>query len=126
MAGLEDDANLCRVGLKHPDVGDQRVDRRGSVVDPVDFDHPLLGSTKGNKMKLLGPIDANAEHQASFHARTRSRRRGAVLMDQSSRDDTLLGVRPPPPALRDAVFYQSSRDEHHKRSRRAAVVRTGR
>jgi hypothetical protein len=49
-----------------------------------------------------------------------------VLMDQSSGDDTLLGVRPPPSALRDAVCYESSQDEPHKRSRRAAVMRTGR
>ncbi len=43
-------------------------------------------------------------------------RRGAVLMDQSSRDNTLVGVRPPPVTFGDAVSFQSSQDKRAKRS----------
>jgi hypothetical protein len=43
-------------------------------------------------------------------------RHGAVLMDQSSRDDILEGVRPPPVAPEDAVSRQSSQDKRQKRS----------
>jgi len=39
-----------------------------------------------------------------------------VLMNQSSRDDTVDGVRPPRPPARDAVSPQSSRDKRSKRS----------
>src|SRR5680860_1322753 len=44
------------------------------------------------------------------------RRRGAVLMDQSSQDNTLVGVRPSEPSCGDAVSCQSSRDKRQKRS----------
>jgi hypothetical protein len=43
-------------------------------------------------------------------------RYGVVLMDQSSRDDILEGVRPPPVTPEDAVSRQSSRDKRRKRS----------
>ncbi len=39
-----------------------------------------------------------------------------MLMDQSSRDDTLVGVRPPPVTPGDAVSFQSSQDKRPKRS----------
>ena len=52
----------------------------------------LVGPTQGQEVELLGPIDTNAQHQAFFPTGW-WRRRGAVLMDQSSGDDTLLGVR---------------------------------
>ena len=39
-----------------------------------------------------------------------------MLMDQSSRDDTVVGVRPPGPPARVAVSCQSSRDKRQKRS----------
>jgi hypothetical protein len=39
-----------------------------------------------------------------------------VLMDQSSRDDTLAGFRPPPVTPGNAVSSQSSKDKHRKRS----------
>jgi hypothetical protein len=39
-----------------------------------------------------------------------------VLMDQSSKDNTLAGFRPPPVTPRDAVSHQSSQDKHTKRS----------
>ena len=39
-----------------------------------------------------------------------------MLMNQSSRDDTVDGVRPPRPPARDAVSPQSSRDKRSKRS----------
>jgi hypothetical protein len=39
-----------------------------------------------------------------------------VLMDQSFKDNTLVGFGPPPVTPRDAVSHQSSRDKHTKRS----------
>ena len=39
-----------------------------------------------------------------------------MLMDQSSRDNTLAGVRPPPVTAGDAVSSQSSQDKRTKRS----------
>ena len=39
-----------------------------------------------------------------------------MLMDQSSRDNTLAGVRPPEAPCGDAVSCQSSWDKHYKRS----------
>ena len=39
-----------------------------------------------------------------------------MLMDQSSRDDTLAGFGPPPVTPRDAVSRQSSKDKRGKRS----------
>lgn len=39
-----------------------------------------------------------------------------MLMDQSSRDDTVVDVRPPGPAPRVAVSSQSSKDKRRKRS----------
>ncbi len=49
-----------------------------------------------------------------------------MLMDQSSWDDTLVGVRPPRPSTGDAVSFQSSRDKHSKRSPAEASVMEGR
>jgi NADH-quinone oxidoreductase subunit K len=50
-------------------------------------------------------------------------RRCVVLMNQSSRDHTLLDVRPSPGPGRGAVSSQSSRDQHHKRSLPGSTVR---
>ena len=83
---------------------------------PADFDHPLVGSSQGDEVERLGPVDPNGQHRASFGLVRYRRRRGAVLMDQSSRDDTLGGVGPPGPAPWDAVSHQSSRDKRRKRS----------
>ena len=44
-------------------------------------------------------------------------------MNQSSRDDTLLGVRPSPGPGRGAVSFQSSRDKRPKRSLPGSTVR---
>ena len=51
--------------------------------------------------ELLSPIDANTQHLTRPSARQaiRTRRRGDVLMDQSSQDDTVVGVRPSAAAL---------------------------
>jgi hypothetical protein len=46
------------------------------------------------------------------------RKRGAVLMDQSSRDETLAGVGAQGRPSRDTVSCLSSEDKHRKRSRR--------
>ena len=50
-------------------------------------------------------------------------RRCVVLMNQSSRDDTLPGVRPSPGPDRGAVSHQSSRDKRTKRSLPGSTVR---
>ena len=50
-------------------------------------------------------------------------RRCVVLMNQSSRDDTLQGVRPSPGPGRGAVSPQSSRDKRTKRSLPGSTVR---
>jgi hypothetical protein len=50
-------------------------------------------------------------------------RRYVVLMDQSSKDDTLLDVRPTPEPGRGAVSRQSSRDKRAKRSLPGTTVR---
>lgn len=48
-----------------------------------------------------------------------------MLMDQSSRDDTVVGVRPPRPTAGDAVSFQSSRDKRRKRSPTEASAMEG-
>ena len=50
-------------------------------------------------------------------------RRGVVLMNQSSWDHTLQGVRPSPGPGRGAVSPQSSRDKRAKRSLPGSTVR---
>src|SRR5882757_9524526 len=50
-------------------------------------------------------------------------KRCVVLMNQSSRDHTLLDVRPSPEPGRGAVSFQSSRDKHQKRSLPGSTVR---
>ena len=50
-------------------------------------------------------------------------KRCVVLMNQSSRDHTLLDVRPSPGPGRGAVSSQSSRDKRHKRSLPGSTVR---
>ena len=50
-------------------------------------------------------------------------RRCVVLMNQSSWDDTLLGVRPSPGPGRGAVSPQSSQDKRRKRSLPGSTVR---
>jgi molybdopterin synthase catalytic subunit len=50
-------------------------------------------------------------------------RRCVVLMNQSSQDHTLLGVRPSPGPDRGAVSRQSSQDKHRKRSLPGSTVR---
>src|SRR5690242_8747971 len=55
--------------------------------------------------------------------RGRPGRRCVVLMNQSSGDHTLLGVRPSPGPGRGAVSPQSSQDEQRKRSLPGSTVR---
>ena len=50
-------------------------------------------------------------------------KRCVVLMNQSSRDHTLLNVRPSPGPGRGAVSRQSSRDKRPKRSLPGSTVR---
>jgi hypothetical protein len=118
VAGLEDDPDLGRVGLQPSDPCQERPDRGRRVLHPDDLHHPLVGASQGHQVELLGPVDPNAKHHASFGRRP-GRRLGAVLMDQSSRDDTLVGVGPAGPAPWDAVSPQSSQDKPRKRSQGA-------
>src|SRR3990170_1698348 len=53
----------------------------------------------------------------------KQRRHGAVLIDQSSRDDTLAGLEPPGAAPAGAVSHQSSRDKRRKRSAGGSSMR---
>jgi len=55
--------------------------------------------------------------------KTDNQRHGVVLMDQSSRDDTLVDVGPPGATPTGAVSRQSSRDKHAKRSARGSSMR---
>jgi hypothetical protein len=50
-------------------------------------------------------------------------KRCVVLMNQSSRDYTLLDVRPSPEPGRGAVSHQSSKDKHTKHSLPGSTVR---
>jgi len=89
------------------------------VLDTADLDHSLVRVSQGDEVEGLGPIDPNSKHPASFARVRPGRRRGAVLMDQSSPDDTLVGVGPPGPSPWDAVSRQSSKDKLRKRSQGA-------
>ena len=61
-------------------------------------------------VRVLRPVDPYpSTFPPSFRPMVRTWRRGAVLMDQSSWDDTLVVVGPPGRALREAVSRQSSR-----------------
>jgi hypothetical protein len=116
VAGLDDHPDLGRVRLQGGDVGHQCRHGGWGVLHPQDLHHPLVGSSQGHQVELLGPIDPNSQHHASFVRLRSGRRRGAVLMDQSSRDDTLVGVGPPGAGPWDAVSHQSSGDKQRKRS----------
>jgi hypothetical protein len=116
VAGLDHHPDLGRVRLQGRDVGQELVNSGWGVLDPADPDHPLAGSSQGDEVERLGPVDPHSQHAASL-ARARSGwRRGAVLMDQSSQDDTLVGVGPPGPSPWDAVSRQSSQDKRAKRT----------
>ena len=119
VTSLDHHPDLGRVRLQGGDVGHQRRHRGWGVLDPQDLHHPLVGSSQGHQVERLGPVDPNSQHHASFARRRSARRHGAVLMDQSSPDDTLVGVGPPGPAPWDAVSHQSSRDKQRKRSQGA-------
>jgi len=71
-------------------------------------------------MKRLGPVQTDSQHHASLQhdgiGRPDQWRYSAVLMDQSSQDNTLEGVTPPPVTPRDAVSPQSSKDKPTERS----------
>jgi hypothetical protein len=116
VAGLDHHPDLGRVRLQGGDLGDKLVDRGWGVLDPAELDHPLGGPSQGDEVERLGPVDPHTQHAASFARRRSGWRRGAVLMDQSSQDDTLVGVGLPGPSPWDAVSRQSSRDKLRKRS----------
>jgi hypothetical protein len=59
---------------------------------------PLGGPSQGDQVERLGPVDPNPKHAYLPCSLGSGRRRGAVLMDQSSQDDTLVGVGPPGPS----------------------------
>jgi hypothetical protein len=73
-------------------------------------------------MKCFRPVNTNSQHLAipslpdCFPFTADRGRHCAVLMNQSSRDDTLLGLRPSPEPGRGAVSTKSSRDKLSKHS----------
>ena len=69
------------------------------------------------------PIPSTAAPSRADSVLGRPGRRCVALMNQSSRDNTLLGVRPSPGPGRGAVSRQSSRDKHRKRSLPGSTVR---
>jgi hypothetical protein len=86
VAGLDHDPDLGGVGLEPGDPGHQGVDRGGAVLHARDIDHTLAGAAQRDQVELLGPIDADSEHIASFRrgeaVRAEARRRadGPVLV----------------------------------------------
>src|SRR5665811_2028329 len=76
----------------------------------------LPSATSWNSSAQSIPTPSMNIHLLTVCHRWCGRRRGAVLMDQSSRDNTLVGVRPSEPSCGDAVSRQSSRDKRPKRS----------
>src|SRR6266536_61197 len=68
-----------------------------------------------DRQDRVAGVDQSLDQHASF-GRRHGCRHGAVLMDQSSGDDTLVGVGPAGPTPWDAVSRQSSRDKQAKRS----------
>jgi hypothetical protein len=115
VAGLDDHPDLGRVRLQGGDVGHQRrhggwgvLDRRTCMTPGRAVPGPPGGTPRPSRsqqpaLRLL----------CSSSIRTKARRRAD---DQSSGDDTLVGVGPPGPAPWDAVSRQSSRDKQRKRS----------
>src|SRR3970040_88135 len=80
---------------------------------------PSLGlpsATRWNSSDQSIPTASTGPPSSCKSERTRRWRRAAVLMDQSSRDDTLVGIGSPGAAPAGAVSSQSSRDKHRKRS----------
>jgi hypothetical protein len=118
VAGLQHHPDLGRVRFQGGDAFQQRGDRTRGVLDACHLGHAVARPAQRDQVVVLGPVDPNGKHQASF-PRPTGRRHGAVLMDQSSRDDTLMGVGPPGPAPWDAVSRQSSRDKPRKHSQGA-------
>ena len=80
-------------------------------------------------MKIFRPVDTDSQHLSSIRHAIMTvllggpGKRCVVLMNQSSRDHTLLDVRPSPGPGRGAVSSQSSRDKRHKRSLPGSTVR---
>ena len=118
MPGLDDHPYLGRIRLQRGDPGDQRRHRRRGVLHPGHLEHAFTRPAQRHQVKLLRPVDTNSQHGTTpsrrdcasrnanldgdllaRHVIATHRRRGAVLMDQSSRDSTLVGVGPsrPPP-----------------------------
>jgi hypothetical protein len=114
VARLDDDSDLSGIGLEACDPCDEAVHGRWGVPYPGDGYHAIAGPAERDYVVFLGPIDPNSDHSSSLpgkwwpHVSSR-RRRGAVLMDQSSWDDTLLGLRPPGSSPGNAVSTKSSR-----------------
>jgi hypothetical protein len=100
MARFDHHPDCSRIRLELGDVAQQCADPGAAVVDPAHLDHPLVGPTQGHEVELLGPIDANAQHQASFPTGTRveeTRRRadGPVLWGRHPPGRQASAVSPP-------------------------------
>src|SRR3990172_1461754 len=86
---------------------------------------PSLGlpsATRWNSSDQSIPTASTGPPSSCTSERTGRGRRAAVLMDQSSRDDPLVGIGSPGAAPAGAVSLQSSRDKHRKRSAGASSM----
>jgi hypothetical protein len=122
VPGLQHHSDLARIRLQRQTPRDQPLDPRRAMLDPELLNNSFLRCPQSNIMKLLRPVDTDPQHLPSLHRRTVSTftanrgRHCAVLMNQSSRDDTLLGIRPSPGPGRGAVSTKSSQDKQPKHS----------
>jgi hypothetical protein len=124
VAGLQHHPDLGRVRLQGRDLGDELVDRGWAVLDPAELDHPSAGRPRATRWNASAQSIPTPSTMPPLQDH-RQGRRGAVLMDQSSQDDTLVGVGPPGPSPWDAVSRQSSRDKLRKRSQEEAHEQGG-
>jgi hypothetical protein len=116
MPGIDHHPDLGRVRLQSGKPRDQALHYTRFMRQPELLKDSLARTAERDLMEVLGPVDSYRRIGTSCSRRRGGGRRGAVLMDQSSRDDTLVGFGPPEPTPGDAVSRQSSRDKLGKHS----------
>ena len=127
VAGLDHHPHLDRVVFEPGDPCHQRVDRLGVMLHAGDIDYAFAGAAQSHQVELSDQSIPIPSTSPPFVVGKRiGRRRGVVLMDQSSWDDTLVDVGPPRPFPGDAVSRPSPRDTQGKRSPRKTSRGEGR
>jgi len=111
VTGLEHDMHLGRIGLHGRHIGDERRQGIGSMLQAAHLHHAFTGTTNGDEVEVLGPVDADTEHAASFRSeltgpRAERRADGQVLVGRHR-----YGRQGPGASPRVAVSYQSSKDK---------------